>query len=119
VQEALNIVVVDDEPFIRQVTAEILQRHGHIVHQCANADEALEALRREVIDLLFTDVTMPQKDGIALIEEALDDRLISKKQIVAITGLETDSYHVQWLRSRNISVLSKPFKATDLLSGRV
>jgi DNA-binding response OmpR family regulator len=65
---ALRILLVDDEPHLLDLVAQILEQHGHTV-VCANDGvEALElAARGDVApDLLITDVSMPQLGGYAL-----------------------------------------------------
>jgi CheY-like chemotaxis protein len=69
-QKNTVVLLVEDEPLIRMVSAESLQDEGFEVVEAANADEALEVLRsRADVGLLFTDVNMPGRlDGLALAE---------------------------------------------------
>ena len=58
----LTVVVVDDEPDVRQVLAELLEQQGHHVVQAADGDEALHRVDASV-DLVLTDLSMPGMSG--------------------------------------------------------
>lgn len=69
----MNILIVDDEPLARKglaVTLEALRGRWEIeaVYECANGDCAMETLQRVRIDVVFTDIEMPQTDGIQLLQ---------------------------------------------------
>lgn len=62
-----TILFVDDEPLIREILCFEYQRYGAKTLEASNAKEALDFLKSEKIDLVFTDVRMPGGDGIELI----------------------------------------------------
>jgi two-component system NtrC family sensor kinase len=64
-----SVLVVDDEPEVRALLAEILLGSGHRVTSAASGDEALERLAAERFDVIVTDIRMPGLDGIALYGE--------------------------------------------------
>ena len=61
------MLVVDDDPAVREVLARVLQRAGHDVTGVASGEEALELFAPRQYDLLFTDLSMPGMDGAALL----------------------------------------------------
>lgn len=63
-----TILVVEDEPAVRQFVAEILRASGHVVHATGSPEEGFSVadLERQHLDLLLTDVVMPQMDGVTL-----------------------------------------------------
>ena len=61
-----SILVVDDELALLDLTCEILKLNGYQVYRAVNAREALEILETETVDLLFSDVIMPEMDGYEL-----------------------------------------------------
>ncbi|MGJ5818736.1 PAS domain S-box protein [Paludibaculum fermentans] len=63
-----TVLVVEDQPAVRQFAAEVLVSYGYSVIEASSASEALEIARagRVVIDLLLTDVVMPEMDGVEL-----------------------------------------------------
>lgn len=67
----LSILLVDDDPLVRESTAWMLSDAGHDVHEAADGVEALEFLSAAgPVDLLITDINMPRMDGLALAHEA-------------------------------------------------
>ena len=66
-----TILVVDDEPALQVLVAEMLRPHGYQVVCASNAREALVFLERQRIDLLFSDVIMPDMDGYELAAVAM------------------------------------------------
>ena len=113
-QGALRIVVVDDEAPVREVTSELLKLQGHFVRSCETGEAAIELLKQGNVDVLFTDVSMPEMNGIELIQKVLALGLLPKERIVAVTGLAFESPHVQWLTARKMLVLFKPFSPSTL-----
>jgi two-component system, response regulator, stage 0 sporulation protein F len=79
-----KILLVDDDDFVRDMLAELLQRASHEVICAANGEEATERLQKEELDILITDIIMPKKSGIALISEVKDHH--PRMEIIAISG---------------------------------
>jgi DNA-binding NtrC family response regulator len=64
-----NILVVDDEPDMRDALTAALRRDGLCVSTAANGVEALEKAQAQPFDLIITDVRMPRMGGLALLQE--------------------------------------------------
>lgn len=64
----LSILVADDEEDIRLLLEQWLKPLGHVVFLARNGPEALKVARGNVVDLLVTDILMPDGDGLMLIE---------------------------------------------------
>ena len=112
-----SILLVDDEPSIRLLAAEVLEEQGYIVHQAANAEGALQILRHgPPIDILVTDLGLPGISGGALAEAALAQRPGLK--ILFITGYGERSPRPRKFTAPGQAVLSKPF-AMSALAARV
>ena len=60
---SLSLLVVDDEPFVRETLAEMLVDLDHKVTTAAGGREALEKINSADFDLVFTDLAMPEMDG--------------------------------------------------------
>lgn len=63
-----HILIVDDEPSIREFLTFVLEDEGYEVHTAEDGHEALEVARRDAPDVVVTDLMMPRMDGYALIE---------------------------------------------------
>ena len=67
---ALSILIVDDDPMVREATAWMLIDAGHEVHEASDGLAALEHLvNRGPVDLLITDINMPRMDGLELVQQ--------------------------------------------------
>lgn len=70
-----TILIVDDEPILRQLFQKVMEHEGHTIHTAANGREALEVMRQQVPDLIMLDMQMPAMDGytfLRLIRRHLD-----------------------------------------------
>jgi DNA-binding response OmpR family regulator len=62
-----TVLVVDDEPVIRELVAGLLEEEGYVVQQATDGMEALTAIEDDGIDVVLSDVRMPRLDGAALV----------------------------------------------------
>jgi CheY-like chemotaxis protein len=67
--KALSILVVEDNQCLRESIGFLLEAAGHQAFVAANGKNALQVLERHAVDLVLTDIIMPEKDGFALIHE--------------------------------------------------
>jgi len=114
-----RILVVDDEPQIRQLLARALKREGYRVTTFSDGREALVELERESADILITDLRMPAISGLDLIQAAKDLR--PDLGSILITAFASTETAVQALRYGADDYLTKPFALDDLrkVVGRV
>jgi len=83
-QISLSILVVDDEEFVRETLADMLQAMNHRVLQAASGHDAIEKLESGDFDLVFTDLAMPDMDGWETAREIRKRR--QDVSIVLVTG---------------------------------
>ena len=79
-----KILVVDDEPVIRDLAVEILRRSGYDPHGVPSARHALALLEQESFDLVVSDVVMPEMTGIEFLDELRESR--PELPVVLMTG---------------------------------
>jgi len=67
---ASRILVVDDEPAVRQLIRRLLVEHGYLVHEAGDGHQALEMVRAapDRVDLVVSDIQMPRVNGIQLLQ---------------------------------------------------
>lgn len=112
-----NILVVDDQKEIRTLIERILVRENHSIYQAADGNEGLAVFETESIDLIITDLLMPEKEGMEMIKQIRKTHPAIK--IIAISGggiVDSATYlHVASILGAN-KTISKPFKAADLIA---
>lgn len=108
-----TILVVEDEPMILEMSEQILQRLGYQVIACSRATDALElALNHaQPIDLLFTDVIMPDLNGWELAQQLISHRPGLK--CLFMSGHPANALPPDVLR-QGMLLLEKPFSMRDL-----
>ena len=79
-----KILVVDDEPLICEMLDVLLSRAGHEVRTAPNGEEAAEVIKKTDIDLVITDIVMPERDGIETIIQLRKD--YPDLSIIAMSG---------------------------------
>ena len=65
----VTVLVVDDEPAIREVIATLLEDEGYLVRHAKDGLEALDTINDDEIDLIVSDVVMPRLDGASLVRK--------------------------------------------------
>jgi DNA-binding NtrC family response regulator len=108
------VLVVDDEPLVRTMLAEALQRHGTEVVTAADGEEALALFHEIRSPLIFTDLRMPRVDGVALLRAVKAQS--PETPVVVVTGHGSSDVVDQVLRDGAAHVLAKPFSLGDLKS---
>ena len=68
-----TILVVDDEPSIRSLLQRFLSKSGYTVLESADGRDALEQLRQSKVDLLISDIVMPERDGLEVLRSLRKD----------------------------------------------
>jgi CheY-like chemotaxis protein len=108
------VLVVEDEPVIRELILEVMQDRGCQCLQAADGNAALAMVRSHAnIDLLITDVGLPGLDGRRLAEQA--QARIPTLHVLFITGYAEDSIVELVGPGTRMGMLPKPFGVEDLL----
>lgn len=108
-----TVLVVEDEPAMRAVTARILARSGYAVLQAANGDEALAVAAHHDCDLLLTDVVMPAMSGPELASRMRQRRPGLK--VLFMSGYSHGVLAPRGVLDREIELIEKPFDPAQLL----
>lgn len=115
-----TVLIVEDEKMIRQGIKTMIQRSGvpvEIIMECNNGIMALEILKNQEVDVMFTDIRMPKMDGIELVTAIQD--LPHKPLVAVISGYDDFSYAVEMLRLGVKEYILKPVdreKITEVLT---
>lgn len=108
-----RILVVDDEMGIRTLMRKILLRHGYAVFEAAGGAEALKILETQPVDLLLTDVMMPEVTGRELAEKA--SSLYPGLKVLYVSGFTDNTLVETGQYPPGSQLLQKPFTLNSLL----
>ena len=109
-----RILVVEDEPGVREFVKRGLLSAGYDVATVEDGNKALDLLSSSHFDLMLTDVVMPGLDGIALSLRAAKD--YPELRILLMTGYASERQRIHNLDSLRHTVLAKPFSLKALLA---
>jgi len=104
---------VEDEEMVRNITAAILENHGYLVITAATLQEGLDHWQNNDIDLLVSDVMLPDGTGTELARAIQQDD--PNLPILMCSGYSDDKSHQDLIRDHNLSFLAKPFSRHQLL----
>ncbi len=112
---AERILIVDDEPLVRDVAKTVLERTGFQVVSAEGGEEALEIYRREGrdIDLVLLDYIMPRMNGVQVLKEL--QQLDPDVCVLFSSGYHTDHEVDQLLAAGGKGFVAKPYKPQDLV----
>ena len=110
---ATRILVVDDDPGIRELTAQFLQQHGYLVDTAADAAEMRCRLATESYALIVLDVMMPGEDGLSILR-SLDRATSPAVIILSVIGEEVD--RIVGLEMGADDYIAKPANPRELLA---
>ena len=107
-----RILLVDDDPLLLELNAEVLTSAGYKVDTAANGEEGWKAVNDAGYDLLITDNQMPLATGLELIKELRSAGMTFP--VILASGTEpTEELHYPWLQLQ--AALPKPFTIAELL----
>lgn len=110
-----RIVIADDNTLIRMGIKSMIDWKGlnaQLVGEAKNGEEAYEILKREHPDLLITDIRMPGKDGLFLLEKIRSD--FPETETIVISAYDEFNYVKQALQSGSINYILKPIDPAEL-----
>ena len=110
-----TVLVVDDDRGVLRLTSRMLRMAGYKVFEAGSGPEALSMLQKEPgIDLVLTDIVMPEMHGLELVDRALETT--PKLRILLMTGHALELTAQLGVRESPLPLLLKPFSADQLLA---
>jgi CheY-like chemotaxis protein len=110
-----RILVVDDEPDVRELVEALLAGHGYEIDGADGGKVALERLAEHAYDLVVSDLRMPDVDGVALYR-AVQTRPAPRPAMLFMSGFTNAAEFVPFLRETGTPVVAKPFDVKELRS---
>ena len=115
-----RILVVDDEPTVREVLRRYLEREGWQVREAADGRSALQLLREDPPDLLILDLMLPGVDGLSITRRLRGDVSVLSTErmvpIIMLTARRNEQDRVHGLELGADDYLTKPFSPRELVA---
>lgn len=109
----MQVLLIDDERAIRRALREILEFEGCVVDEAENGSQALEKLKARTFDLIFSDIKMPQMDGLELLDQVL--ALGIETPVIMISGHGTVETAVGAIKKGAFDFIEKPLDLNRIL----
>lgn len=114
---AFNILIVDDSPVMRKVIAKTVRLSGVEVGEILEAGNGLEGLEQAKdnwIDLILSDINMPEMNGLQFIEELKNDEVMKSIPVIVISTEGRDSVVQEALSLGAVDYITKPFQPEEI-----
>lgn len=109
---AKTILVVDDEKDTCVFLSQLLEKEGYIVNTATSGKEAISIFKKERVDLVITDLKMPEMDGLALLKES--KRLGPETKFIIMTAYGEIETYLDAINLGAFDYLSKPMEIDDI-----
>lgn len=111
-----TILIVDDEPDIREVIRFSLESVGFQTSEAAHAEAAMQQIRRQDVDLMLLDWMLPGRSGLDLAKQLKKDPETRELPIIMLTARTEESDLVNGLGSGADDYITKPFSPRELIA---
>jgi len=111
-----RIMTVDDSASMRQMVGFTLKQHGYDIVEAVNGAEALKKLEKETVDMLITDINMPEMDGISLVRKVRDNPSYKFMPIVILTTEFRPEKKQEGKAAGATGWIVKPFRPDQLVA---
>lgn len=111
-----TVLLVDDEPGLRQAVQAYLEDSDFTVHVASNAKEGWELLQQVSPEVVISDIMMPQVDGYQFLQQMRDDPRYSTLPVVFLTARGMTADRIQGYQAGCDAYLSKPFDPDELVA---
>lgn len=111
-----KILVVDDEPTLREMLKDILSNENFAVITAGDGAEGLRKIYEESPDLIILDCSMPLLDGYEMLEKMRSDPLLVNKPVIMLSVRNREKDEIKGLKLGVDDYVTKPFKAALLIA---
>ena len=111
-----QLLLVDDEPGLREAVKEYLQESGFRVQTASNAREGWDWMQQNIPDLVISDIMMPQVDGYQFLKQLRDDPRFQALPVVFLTAKGMSGDRIQGYHAGVDAYLPKPFDPDELVA---
>jgi two-component system, chemotaxis family, chemotaxis protein CheY len=110
------ILVVDDYSTSQRLLSFILRQHNHTVVTAIHGLSALDQLAKLPVDLIITDLDMPEMDGLTLLQQLRADPRLMNLPVIILTGSGYEQDNTRAKAAGATSFLTKPVESEELIA---
>ena len=111
-----QLLLVDDEPGLREAVSDYLQESGFSVQVASNAREGWDWMQQNTPDLVISDVMMPQVDGYQFLKQLREDPRFQTVPVIFLTAKGMTGDRIQGYQAGVDAYLPKPFDPDELVA---
>lgn len=111
-QDRSKILVIEDEKNMREILSMLLEGEGYVVVTAPDGTTGIEQLRKDIYDLVITDIKMPGCDGFDVLKEAKE--ISPETLVIMITAFGTTESAVEAMKLGAYDYIHKPFKIDEI-----
>lgn len=111
-----QLLLVDDEPGLREAVKDYLQESGFSVQVASNARDGWELMQKNTPDLVISDIMMPQVDGYQFLKQVREDPRFKTLPVVFLTAKGMTNDRIQGYQAGVDAYLPKPFDPDELVA---
>ena len=111
-----RILLADDNADMRSYVERLLSSHGFVVEAVVDGAAALAAARRELPDLILSDVMMPNLDGFGMLREMRADASLRDTPVILLSARAGEEAKIEGLEAGADDYVTKPFSARELVA---
>ena len=113
-EDAPTVLLIDDNPDILTYLRPHLSKRYHVI-ACESSKEALKQIRKTGVDLVISDVMMPDPDGFELCRIIKKDKKLNHIPVILLTAQASEESRIEGLELGADDYISKPFSASELM----
>jgi CheY-like chemotaxis protein len=111
-QKRFQVLVVDDEPGMRETLVDILEQSGYDVSAASDGEGALDVIHTRDVDVVVMDVQMPNRDGVSVLQQLSPP----PPAVIMVTAYAVEERLRAAVDANAFAILHKPFPVGRLLS---
>ena len=114
---SFNVLIVDDSSSMRAIVKKIIKVSGFNIgnlHEAADGKEAIKVLTDEWVDLVLTDINMPNMNGLELISEMKKNDILQSIPVVMVTTVGSENKIQKSMKLGASGYIKKPFLPEDI-----
>jgi CheY-like chemotaxis protein len=109
-----HILIVDDDPVICLILERMLRMRDYQVVSASDGENALKRLAEKAFDLIITDLSMPNMDGLTMLQHLRSNAQFTNLPVIVLTAASQTRYQQQATQLGVFAFLTKPFNSVHL-----